>query len=134
MDWWVLKRLYVQLERIAERLSRKGEPQRRDAEYLIERPAPGDRQRDLRIMPYGEYLRTPEWQEKKWIALENAAYRCQVCNTPRNLNVHHRTYKRRGHELERDLTVLCEDCHRLFHEHGRLHPEDEFEGWLAYGL
>lgn len=79
------------------------------------------RRGELRDMPYREYLRSPEWQETRAARLKAARFSCQVCNTSRaRLNVHHRTYERRGHELASDLIVLCEDCHRLFHEQGKL--------------
>jgi len=32
-----------------------------------------------------------------------------------DLNVHHNTYKRRGHELGSDLLVLCQKCHKKIH-------------------
>ena len=68
-------------------------------------------------MPYQEYLQTPEWQARRKDALQRAEYRCQTCNaSDRILDVHHRTYERRGHEKPSDLTVLCRDCHELFHQ------------------
>jgi hypothetical protein len=84
------------------------------------------RVRELRTMPYRQYLRTPEWQERRRARLKAARYACQVCNT-RNivLNVHHRTYVRRGEEFARDLIVLCETCHHLFHRNGSLAPHAE---------
>lgn len=75
-----------------------------------------DRLHELRTMPYDEYLQTPEWLERRAQALDRAERRCQVCNTPNALNVHHRTYERRGNERPGDLTVLCEGCHQLFHD------------------
>lgn len=69
---------------------------------------------ELKSMPYGEYLKTPEWTAKRAKALRFANFRCQLCNSGANLNVHHRTYERRGHELMGDLTVLCADCHSTF--------------------
>lgn len=80
-------------------------------------PAPeGSRERlkQLQTMPYAEYLQTPEWAKKRGKALRFAGYKCQLCNSKENLNVHHRTYERRGHELMGDLTVLCNDCHTTF--------------------
>lgn len=74
------------------------------------------RRKHLRSMPYDEYLRTDHWQNKRASALEDAGYRCQICYSERNLHVHHRTYKRRGHELPEDLTVLCSECHQHFHD------------------
>lgn len=65
---------------------------------------------------YLEYLKSPEWQEKRIAAVQAADYRCQVCNTPNHLDVHHRTYERFKNELPGDLTVLCRSCHELFHK------------------
>jgi hypothetical protein len=80
------------------------------------------RQNELRSMPYGEYLRTPEWQDTRKRAVARAAWRCQLCNVSGNdegivLQVHHRTYENRGRELAGDLTVLCKPCHGRHHRH-----------------
>lgn len=75
---------------------------------------------ELATMPYSDYLQTPEWAAKRKKALRFAGFRCQLCNSNENLNVHHRTYKRRGYERLSDLTVLCEDCHATFHKNGEL--------------
>lgn len=69
---------------------------------------------------YERYLDSPEWRERRAVAIRKAGGRCQVCNGPDRLEVHHRTYERLGSEMEDDLTVLCHDCHGLFSEHGRL--------------
>ncbi len=75
----------------------------------------------LHTMPYREYLQTPEWQERRKRAMKRAGFRCQVCNAYGvRLNVHHRTYERRGYEHDRDLIVLCEGCHQIFHDNGSL--------------
>jgi replicative DNA helicase len=70
---------------------------------------------ELKTMPYEEYLQTPEWTERRALMIERAGNRCQVCNSGEDLNVHHRTYERRGNEGPGDLTVLCQPCHALFH-------------------
>ena len=74
-----------------------------------------------REMPYQDYLRTLWWREVREEALKVADYACQLCNARSlvagPLHVHHRTYERRGFESVGDLTVLCERCHNLFHEH-----------------
>lgn len=74
----------------------------------------------LQAMPYAEYLLTPEWQKKRMKALRFAQFRCQLCNSPDSLNVHHRTYERRGNELLGDLITLCRDCHEIFHRNREL--------------
>lgn len=75
---------------------------------------------ELATMPYQDYLESDEWKQRREWVLEDAGHRCQVCNAPNDLHVHHRTYERRGCEKPGDLTVLCAECHRLFHEHGRV--------------
>jgi hypothetical protein len=70
----------------------------------------------LKTMPYSEYLNTEVWDLTRRRALDYAGHKCQVCNRDDiTLNVHHRTYERRGEEYPQDLIVLCEDCHKLFH-------------------
>lgn len=82
------------------------------------------RLQQLRTMPYREYLLTSEWNARREQQLRRAGYRCQVCNASRKqLNVHHRTYERRGNEEFKDLIVLCKDCHSIFHSLGRLAQE-----------
>ena len=80
-----------------------------------------ERQEILKTMPYRDYLQTPEWKERRQKHLLSADYRCQICNSVKQpLNVHHRTYERRGNEYYTDLIVLCRDCHVTFHENGKL--------------
>lgn len=69
---------------------------------------------------YATYRQSPEWREKREDALERAEHRCQVCNSPHELEVHHRTYERLCCEKPADLTVLCRTCHCLFHAGGRI--------------
>ncbi len=77
-----------------------------------------DKQRIMRLktMPYEAYLKTPEWAEKREQALERDDHRCRACNSDEALQVHHRTYARRGHEDLNDLTTLCGPCHEHFHQ------------------
>ncbi len=102
-DWPLIRQQTAEIERWRDQ--------------IIERWRDADRLEELRTMPYREYLRTPEWQSRRRIALVAASHRCQVCNASDNLDVHHRTYERRGAEHESDLTVLCRSCHAVFHEH-----------------
>ena len=70
---------------------------------------------------YEAYLKSDEWASRREFILEWADYRCQVCNSPHDLHVHHRAYERVGHEDPADLTVLCMWCHDLFHMGGRIY-------------
>lgn len=78
---------------------------------------------DLRTMPYADYLQTDHWKKMRTGALERSGNRCQICNSPSTLSVHHRTYERRGNENPEDLIVLCQSCHQLFHDNGKLERE-----------
>jgi hypothetical protein len=65
-------------------------------------------------MKYSDYLKTPEWKERRETRLKRDDYKCRLCNSKSNLQVHHRTYKRIGCEHINDLTTLCQPCHALY--------------------
>lgn len=75
------------------------------------------RQRELHLrrMSYAEYLQTDHWQSIRAAALRRARWRCQLCNRATSLDVHHRTYERRGCELLSDVIALCRPCHATHH-------------------
>lgn len=71
---------------------------------------------ELRQMPYGDYLQTPEWFHLRRLVLERAGRACERCGkTECEWNVHHLTYERRGHERLEDLVLLCRHCHETAH-------------------
>lgn len=73
------------------------------------------RLRELQTMPYAAYLQTEEWRARRLEELRRAHFRCRLCNAAGPLDVHHRTYERRGCEAPADLIVLCRVCHTRFH-------------------
>lgn len=70
-----------------------------------------------RYVPYHDYLKTDHWQQaRRWI-LWRAYGRCERCDAGHTqLDVHHRSYQRLGHELREDLEAICRACHER--EHG----------------
>jgi hypothetical protein len=70
----------------------------------------------LKSMPYKDYLLTYHWRITRKKTLKRAHYKCQICGSVKNLNVHHNTYENRGEEKDEDLIVLCENCHGKFHD------------------
>lgn len=68
-------------------------------------------------MKYHDYLQTDYWKEVSLAVKKRAGWRCQVCNSPHDLDAHHRTYDHRGRELDHldDLVCLCRRCHAVFH-------------------
>lgn len=65
---------------------------------------------------YKEYLKSSSWKYMKNLAIKAAEGRCQLCNSDKKLEVHHRTYERIGEERIADLIVLCHNCHGRFHD------------------
>lgn len=62
---------------------------------------------ELATMPYSEYLETDEWRARAERTKERFDRRCALCNASEPLHAHHRTYERRGRELDGDLVALC---------------------------
>jgi len=60
------------------------------------------------------------WHDGAAEEKEAAGWRCRACNDDFNLQAHHRTYERYGHELPEDVTCLCGKCHKVFHCERRL--------------
>lgn len=65
------------------------------------------------------YLESPEWRAIRGLAIERAGRRCADCGlkdeSTHNLDAHHLTYARLGHELLADLVVVCRRCHNERH-------------------
>ena len=64
---------------------------------------------------YKIYRKTDTWAKKRARIYKRDRYRCQVCGSRRNLQPHHLTYERVGHELDTDLVTWCEKCHMKHH-------------------
>lgn len=77
---------------------------------------PDEPYEELKKMKYSAYLQSNHWKRKRSKSLSRAKYRCQLCNSDQDLNVHHRTYKNLGKEDYSDLTVLCTMCHEKHHD------------------
>lgn len=81
-----------------------------------------EERRQLRKMPYPEFLKSEFWREIKVAVRERADDICEMCGDSRQtvLEVHHRTYEHRGWEdlYLTDLLLLCDDCHEDVHRKG----------------
>ena len=67
---------------------------------------------------YNEYLKSPQWLEKRALVLKNANGICQGCGKRRAAHAHHLTYERVGNEMLFDLVAVCKPCHRIIHQMG----------------
>jgi 5-methylcytosine-specific restriction endonuclease McrA len=66
---------------------------------------------------YQDFLESPYWKTiaayVKWLR----GGRCQMCDTDKGLQAHHKSYKHKGQEHKHleDLVVICGDCHTKHH-------------------
>lgn len=68
-------------------------------------------------MTYEQYLRSPHWKSLRLEFWQHGPHsgKCCNCSNRNNLHLHHKTYKRIGHENLDDLCLLCERCHDKIH-------------------
>lgn len=81
---------------------------------------------------YSAFLNTIYWKTVAEEAKRRAGYRCQLCNSDKSLNVHHRCYDNRGNEVlhMEDLICLCHDCHEHHHKGRERIADLEWENTL----
>src|SRR4029453_6746375 len=63
------------------------------------------------------YYFSGAWRRIREACLKRDGYRCRLCNSPDDLQAHHRTYERFGREDLNDLTTLCASCHDVVTDH-----------------
>ena len=65
---------------------------------------------------YRAYLLSDEWREKRDERVKIDGNRCAVCESKKDLNVHHLTYENIMREnVREDLITLCHRCHATLH-------------------
>jgi len=73
---------------------------------------------------YGGYMASRAWyaRRRRWLIEHRQAAGsdpvCGVCGAPWRLShddLHHRSYRRLGHEDRRDLVPMCRACHDRLH-------------------
>jgi 5-methylcytosine-specific restriction endonuclease McrA len=69
-----------------------------------------------KFLSYYDYLHSDEWQRKRRQRLKLDGYRCQMCGSGTNVQVHHISYDnlRKDAEID-DLVTLCRACHAKVH-------------------
>lgn len=67
---------------------------------------------------YDKYLEHDYWHNIRIRKLKEADFKCQLCGNKDKLNVHHNNYNNLFMEKANDLIVLCESCHKKFHDIG----------------
>ena len=67
---------------------------------------------------YQEYLASDHWMDIRSRFWKSKLHKgaCDVCGSRSNLQIHHKTYTRIGHERLGDLCLLCGNCHTGTHK------------------
>jgi 5-methylcytosine-specific restriction endonuclease McrA len=56
------------------------------------------------------------YETLRQFVLRRDGWRCQLCGTMSNLEVHHKQFRSHsGHDAEENLLTLCNDCHASVH-------------------
>lgn len=75
-----------------------------------------------------QYYKSDEWQKKRNERIKIDNFRCQKCNSPFNLQVHHLTYKNfKNEDIYNDLITLCDRCHQKIETNKKMFKEIEKE-------
>jgi 5-methylcytosine-specific restriction endonuclease McrA len=71
---------------------------------------------------YSQYLKSPEWKEKRQRLYRDRKGRCEDCGKKlgSGFHAHHKTYERVGNESLDDLALLCDTCHQKRHPNKRI--------------
>jgi len=67
---------------------------------------------------YKIYLGSEGWATLAAAVRTRCGGICERCKVHKMMDVHHRTYRRLGHEFPSDLIGLCRSCHRFMHGRG----------------
>jgi 5-methylcytosine-specific restriction endonuclease McrA len=65
---------------------------------------------------YHEYLKSDEWQRKRYVVLKRDNYKCAYCGSTAT-QVHHKKYAKYkiGKEPIHRLVSVCDNCHSRIH-------------------
>lgn len=76
-------------------------------------------------LTYKQYLASDHWQDLRRRVWASPLHkkRCYACGAKERLEVHHKTYRRIGHEWLMDLCLMCRECHQAAHDFAKLNPK-----------
>jgi hypothetical protein len=101
------------LEAKARDLERLANEARARGEQVANLPPPS------RNAEYQTYLASARWKASCADALRAARWTCECGDSGADVEVHHLTYERLGHERPEDIVVLGPPCHREKHDLAR---------------
>lgn len=79
---------------------------------------------------YEEYLNSSDWSRIRARILRRDNYKCRICGSGINVQVHHLRYPDAwGEEQDEDLIVLCDRCHAEVHRDDLRRRKAEDKYW-----
>lgn len=87
----------------------------RSAAYTRLKESEENRLRQVWFSEYNKYLRSPEWRQKRDLALKRDGFWCQGCHQQKATQAHHLTYEHVFQEFLFELISVCDDCHKRLH-------------------
>lgn len=64
---------------------------------------------------YVEYMTSERWALRRKQYLKTHKRICVACMSPKDVTIHHKTYRNMGNEPDEDLVCLCKPCHTAYH-------------------
>jgi hypothetical protein len=64
-----------------------------------------------RSVEYQKHINSAQWKNTRQVLFKMRGRKCEKCDATTDLEVHHLTYERFGHESEKDLQILCPPHH-----------------------
>lgn len=61
------------------------------------------------------YSKRPISHKVRMTVLQRDNYKCVLCDSKKNIQVHHKNYNNIGNEKATDLITLCYNCHLKYH-------------------
>lgn len=80
---------------------------------------------------YKEYLKSDYWLGIREQVYERDGHKCKLCDSPKNICVHHLSYENLYNEKLEDLVTLCRKCHYIIHKEN---PFADYQSYRYYVL
>jgi len=72
---------------------------------------------------YTTYLQSEHWISFKKNLKVLRFFSCEICNSTKKINIHHRSYERMYNENTNDVDILCSECHKNLHTFLKEHKD-----------
>lgn len=75
----------------------------------------------IKKLNYNIFLQTPYWKLISSLIRRRFEFKCVMCDSNKDLQIHHKNYEYHGFEHTKhglnSLTCVCKDCHSKHHGH-----------------